>query len=85
MEAQWFPSDYDGIVVGDPGNNRVRLNIGFLWSWLALYKDTASALPASKLPMINRAAVASCDASDGLLTDSSPNPLRCKFDPKELW
>lgn len=32
-EAPRYPADYDGIVAGDPGNNRVRLNIGFLWSW----------------------------------------------------
>src|SRR4051812_16749795 len=34
-EAQRFPGDYDGILAGAPGNNRVRLNVGFLWSWLA--------------------------------------------------
>jgi len=35
-EAQRYPGDYDGIVAGDPGNDRTRLNVGFLWSWLAL-------------------------------------------------
>ena len=30
MEAQRYPTDYDGIVAGDPGNDRIRLNIGFL-------------------------------------------------------
>ena len=84
MEAQRFPADYDGIVAGDPGNNRVRLNIGFLWSWLALYKDAASALPATKLATINRAAIASCDATDGLKDGLISEPLRCKFDPQEL-
>jgi feruloyl esterase len=39
-EAQRFPADYDGIVAGDPGNNRVHLIAGFLWSWEAIHKDT---------------------------------------------
>ncbi len=84
MEAQRFPADYDGIVAGDPGNNRVRLNIGFLWSWLALYKDAASALPREKLATINHAAIASCDANDGVKDGLISEPLRCKFDPQEL-
>ncbi len=84
MEAQRFPADYDGILAGDPGNNRVRLNIGFLWSWLALYKDSASALPASKLPLINKAAIAACDASDGVKDGLISDPLRCKFNPATL-
>ena len=65
-EAQRFPGDYDGIVAGDPGNNRTHLIAGFLWSWEAIHKDTASPLPAAKLPMITKAVMAACDAIDGL-------------------
>jgi len=83
-EAQRFPADYDGIVAGDPGNNRVRLNVGFLWSWLAVNKDGAEPLPASKLPMINRAAVAACDALDGVKDGLIADPRACKFDPGVL-
>jgi feruloyl esterase len=84
MEAQRFPADYDGIVAGDPGNNRVRLNMGFLWSWLALNKEPAASLPAAKLPLINRAAIAACDAQDGIKDGLISEPLRCKFDPATL-
>ena len=41
-EAQRFPEDYDGIVAGDPGNNRTHLIAGFLWSWEAIHKDADS-------------------------------------------
>jgi len=79
MEAQRYPADYDGIVAGDPGNNRIRLNAGFLWSWLA-----AKDLPASKLPLLNRAVVAACDADDGIQDGLISDPRRCRFDPGAL-
>ncbi len=83
-EAQRYPQDYDGIVAGDPGNNRIHLMAGFLWSWLALYKDAASPLPASKLPLINKAVLAACDAIDGLKDGVIDDPRLCHFDPGTL-
>jgi feruloyl esterase len=83
-EAQRFPADYDGIVAGDPGNNRIHLIAGFLWSWEAIHKDTPSPLPAAKLPMITKAVLAACDASDGLADGIIDDPRRCKFDPGTL-
>ncbi|HUB78584.1 MAG TPA: tannase/feruloyl esterase family alpha/beta hydrolase [Bryobacteraceae bacterium] len=79
MEAQRYPDDYDGIVAGDPGNNRIRLNAGFLWSWLA-----AKDFPAAKLPMLNRAVVEACDAADGIKDGLIADPRRCRFDPGSL-
>ncbi len=84
MEAQRFPGDYDGIIAGAPGNNRVRLNMGFLWSWLALRPDQPGSLPPSKLPVLNRAAIAACDAQDGLADGLIFDPAHCAFDPAAL-
>ena len=83
-EAQRFPRDYDGILAGDPGNNRVRLNIGFMWSWLATHADASAPLPPSKLALINKAAIAACDADDGVKDGIIGEPLSCKFDPAVL-
>jgi len=83
-EAQRFPEDYDGILAGAPGNNRVRLMVGFLWSWLALNRVPGAALPPSKLAMLHRAVMASCDARDGLKDGLIDDPRRCKFDPSIL-
>jgi len=83
-EAQRFPVDYDGIVAGDPGNNRIHLITGFLWSWEAVHKDTPRPLPAAKLPMIAKAVLAACDAIDGLADGIIDDPRRCKFDPGTL-
>jgi feruloyl esterase len=81
MEAQRFPGDYDGIVAGAPGNNRVRLNIGFLWSWLAVQPEQGASLPPAKLPLLNRAAIEACDADDGLRDGLISDPFGCRFDP----
>jgi feruloyl esterase len=83
-EAQRFPADYDGIVAGDPGNNRVRLNIGFLWSWLAAHPENGEPLPASKLPLIRQAAIAECDTLDGVKDGIIDDPRACRFDPSTL-
>jgi feruloyl esterase len=84
-EAQRFPQDYDGVVAGDPGNNRVALILGFLWSWTATHADDGSLiLPNSKLPAIAKAAVDACDAGDGLKDGLISDPLQCRFDPASL-
>ena len=71
-EAQRYPADYDGIVSGDPGNNRINLIYGFLWSWLATHDtDGTPILPSAKLPALAKAAVAACDKNDGSRTASS--------------
>ena len=84
-EAQRYPADYDGIVAGDPGNNRINLIYGFLWSWLATHDaDGTPILPAVKLPALARAAVAACDKNDGLEDGLIGDPRACHFDPSTL-
>jgi feruloyl esterase len=84
MEAQRYPTDYDGIVAGDPGNDRIRLNAGFLTSWLAANKDPANPFPASKLSLLNKAAIEACDGLDGIKDGILSEPQRCQFDPAVL-
>jgi feruloyl esterase len=81
-EAQKFPADYDGIVAGAPGNNRVRLNVGFLWNWRALQE--ADPLPISKLPVLHNAVLKACDALDGIKDGIVSDPRGCHFDPASL-
>jgi hypothetical protein len=84
-EAQRYPADYDGIVAGDPGNNRVNLIYGFLWSWLATHDASgAPILPGAKLPALAKAAVAACDKNDGLEDGIIGDPRGCHFDPAVL-
>ena len=84
-EAQRFPEDYDGVLAGDPGNDRVHLNVGFLWAFAATHDSNGNAiLPTSKLPLINKAALVACDALDGIKDGIISEPQACHFDPGVL-
>jgi feruloyl esterase len=84
-EVQRFPADYDGVIAGDPGNNRVHLNVGFLWAFAATHDASGAAiLPTAKLSLINKAAVAACDALDGVRDGIISEPEACHFDPAVL-
>ena len=81
-EAQRYPDDYDGIVAGDPANNRIRQTFGFLASWIATHDaDGTPIIPPAKLALLTRSAVAACDAIDGLKDGLIDDPRQCAFDP----
>src|SRR3954469_5858931 len=79
-EAQMFPDDYDGIIAGAPAN-RTAIS---LWIAHAVLKDPASYIPPAKYPAIHQAAVAACDAADGLKDGLIDDPSKCRFDPGVL-
>ena len=83
-EAQKFPEDYDGIVAGAPANYWTHLVTQSLWAAQATLKDPASAIPRDKYALIHDAAVAQCDAGDGVRDGVIEDPSRCQFDPKAL-
>src|SRR5262245_37616929 len=82
-EAQRYPDDYDGYVVGAPWNFQSHSNAGFVWNAQALSAPGA-AIPTTKLPAINAAVLAACDAADGLVDGVIANPAACKFNPAKL-
>ena len=80
-EAQRYPEDFDGIIAGDPGNDRIRLNADFVASWLITHPENASQFPAAKLALLNKAVVAACDLNDGVQDGVISDPPSCRFDP----
>ena len=85
MEAQRFPDDYDGLLVGDPANNWTRHYAGaHLWYSIATLKDPQSYIPASKVPILANAVIAACDALDGIKDGVLDDPRQCHFDPAVL-
>ena len=79
-EAQMFPEDFDGIIAGAPANRTAMA----LWIAHALLKDPAAYIPSARYPLLHKAALAACDASDGLEDGLIDDPRRCKFDPGAL-
>jgi feruloyl esterase len=83
IEAQRYPDDFDGLVIGAPWNFQSHSNAGFVWNAQAMGAPGA-AIPAEKLPAINAAALAQCDKNDGLADGVIADPGSCRFDPKSL-
>jgi len=84
MEALRYPADYDGIIAGAPVNYRTHQLIGELWIAKAVHRDTAHYIPPEKYAAIHQAALAACDARDGLKDGLIDNPTTCRFDPKVI-
>jgi len=86
MEAQRYPHDFDGIIVGSPANAWTRLMTGFVWDERALTKTPDSALTQSDLNILASAVLAKCAGHDGgLATDQFlNNPPACHFNPETL-
>jgi feruloyl esterase len=83
LEIQRYPDDYDGFVVGAPWNFQSHSNAGFVWNAQAL-SAAGAAIPTAKLPAINAAVLAACDAKDGLVDGVIADPPSCSFDPATL-
>ncbi len=83
-EAQRYPQDFDGIVAGDPGNDRILLNADFMASWLVTHPANNPPFPASKLALLSKAVLAACDKEDGLADGIIGDPRKCSFDPRSL-
>jgi feruloyl esterase len=84
MEAQRYPKDYDGLIAGAPANYFTNILTGFAWNVQATTLDPASYIPPAKLKAIEAAALASCDARDGVTDGVLDDPPQCRFDPAVL-
>ena len=80
MEAQRYPEDFDGYVIGAPVLNLSYLQMKAIWNYLAI-GDGSGKIGSDKLPMLANAVYGKCDALDGLKDGIIENPLKCGFDP----
>jgi len=84
MEAQRYPTDYTGIVAGDPAWYATHLAAAQVWNVQATESDPAGYIPANKLPAIAAAVMDKCDALDGVKDGVIDDPRKCHFDPAAL-
>ncbi len=83
MEAQRYPDDYDGIVAGAPAAAWTRFMLNFIWNVQA-QADATTHIPPSRLPTIEKAVVAACDARDTVPDGVIVSPDACVFDPRTI-
>jgi hypothetical protein len=81
MEAERYPDDFDGIVAGGYVLDRTKAMMMFIWTQRALL---GAEIPPSKIPAMEKATLAACDAHDGLADGLIDRPDMCKFDPRSM-
>jgi Tannase and feruloyl esterase len=84
MEAQRYPSDYDGILAGAPANYWTGLLSLAVVDTQALTATPASFIPPAKIPAISTAVLAACDKLDGVADGILNDPRQCHFDPASI-
>lgn len=86
-EMQRYPEDFDGVIAGAPGHNRVRLNAAFLWQYRANHAKNDDATPIltpAKLVLVTRLVIAACDSLDGLRDGVLDDPRECGWKPESI-
>lgn len=94
MAAQRYPTEFDGIVAGNPGLRLSRAAVAQAWDTRAF--ETAAPRTENHKPILAQALtreeqtlvadriLARCDALDGLKDGSIDAMSQCHFDPTEL-
>jgi feruloyl esterase len=90
MEAQRFPEDFDGYIVGAPVYDYTGQQMTAPAMLRPLYSRIPPQGPAdgpllspAKRNMIHNAVYGRCDALDGVVDGQLRNPLKCDFDPAQ--
>ena len=86
IEAQYYPDDYDGILIGAPVVNRTWGHALAVWDWQAANGSPGHRLNDAKLILLNKAVIADCGGrGNGLASDPFvADPTACRFDPASL-
>ena len=86
IEAQYYPEDYSGILVGAPVISRTWGHAMAVWDYSSANLLPGRKLSDAKLALLHKTAISTCGAnSNGVATDPFiGDPLACKFDPAVL-
>jgi Tannase and feruloyl esterase len=85
VEAQRFPWDFDGIIVGAPDMDEGDLTMREIWAQRANLDAAGKPTldePARKI--LHQAALDQCDMDDGVKDGVIGNPVGCFVDPAKL-
>lgn len=84
IEVQRYPQDYDGVLACAPTASRTGSATAWVWVAQALSTEPGSQAVEAKIPAVQAAVLAACDALDGLKDGIITDPIKCHFDPAEL-
>jgi len=79
MEAQRFPKDFDGLIIGAPVLDFTGTQIGGLWN--AHAQLGSGQIFPGQLSELAAAEYGSCDGVDGVVDGVIRDPRDCSFDP----
>jgi len=83
VEAEEFPTDFNGIVAGAPeiGNQIAAFN----WNEASLLSSPKGYLSGGKLTLLSKEVRRACGGDDGVEGDELiQDPSKCRFDPSKL-
>jgi Tannase and feruloyl esterase len=84
-QAQNFPTAYDGILAGAPAFNWDRFIPSELWPQIVMNQDLGAPIAPAKLTAVSNAAIAACDALDGVPNDGIiEDPRKCTYDARSF-
>ena len=98
MEAQRYPTDYNGIATGSPVFHVLELRSRHVWTWQCNWENTSGvnsipfasttyngmSYPFGKLTTIFNAVVKKCQGQDGLNDGLVWDPRLCHFEPASI-
>jgi Tannase and feruloyl esterase len=85
QEAQRFPWDFDGIVAGSAPIDLATLYMTYVWGYRASHHaDGTPLLGERELNLVTEAALAKCDADDGVKDGVISDPMHCGFRPADV-
>jgi feruloyl esterase len=83
MEAQRYPTDYNGIMAAAPAINWSQFSLAQFWPQLVMNQENDHP-SACELNAFTQAAVAACDRGDQVDGGIIDQPQNCGFDPRSL-
>lgn len=84
MAVQQFPEEYDGLVIAAPAIDWERFIAAEIWPQIVMHQEVGAPIAPAKLNAVNNAAVAACDAADGVADGVINDPRKCDYDPAAL-
>ena len=83
--AQRYPDEWDGILIGAAPDNLTPWQFGtYLRNQLVTYHNPKAHIPTSKLPLIQKTALAACTSDAQVVDGIAADPRFCRYDPAVL-